>query len=180
MDPVRAEALARGQRKQREHYGEPLGVTFGRIMKVLELNQTRLAAVLGQSQAMLSQLISGFRVLMQNPSVQQRAHLLGELADEVAAGRVSREDAIGRLEEIRAVNVAGFIPPPRGANVPGDPTLKRAVRDIQGLLRSLASGPDLLNAVALLEGEHPEIAEVLRVYGTGRTRDALAHFTRHQ
>jgi hypothetical protein len=51
-----------------------------------------------------------------------------------------------------------------------------AARMIQGLLRAVADAGELHDAAAAIEEQHPEVAELLRVYGTGRTQDAIAHF----
>ena len=54
------------------------------------------------------------------------------------------------------------------------------VREIQSLLRSVAAAGDIIEAADTLASSHPELAEFLRVYGAGRTSDAVAHYQSHQ
>jgi hypothetical protein len=54
------------------------------------------------------------------------------------------------------------------------------VREIQSLLRSVAAAGDIIDAADALAPTHPELAEFLRVYGAGRTADAVAHYEGHQ
>jgi hypothetical protein len=54
------------------------------------------------------------------------------------------------------------------------------VREIQSLLRSVAAAGDIIEAADSLARTHPELAEFLRVYGAGRTSDAVAHYQSHQ
>lgn len=62
----------------------------------------------------------------------------------------------------------------------GAPTVKRVVREIQSLLRSVAAAGDIIDAADTLAPSHPELAEFLRVYGAGRTSDAVTHYQAHQ
>jgi hypothetical protein len=55
----------------------------------------------------------------------------------------------------------------------------RAVHVIQGIFRAVAGASEFLDAAAAVEGEHPEIARLLRTYGAGRTQDAVDHFESH-
>ena len=65
---------------QAEMYGEPLGQRFGRLLAAYGISQARLAAVLGLSPPMLSQLMSGQRAKISNPAVFGRLVRLEELA----------------------------------------------------------------------------------------------------
>jgi hypothetical protein len=47
-------------------------------------------------------------------------------------------------------------------------------------LRSVASAAEIAEAADTLAAGHPELAEFLRVYGAGRTDDAVAHFEAHR
>jgi hypothetical protein len=58
--------------------------------------------------------------------------------------------------------------------------VKRVVREIQSLLRSVSDAADILDASSALASTHPELAEFLRVYGAGRTADAVKHYESHQ
>ncbi len=88
-----------GRRAQQELYGAPVADLTGRITAALQLNQGRLAQVLGLSAPMLSQLVSGHRVKIGNPAVVHRLQALLALADE--APRLTAEQIQGRLDAIR-------------------------------------------------------------------------------
>lgn len=173
------EAAARAQELQRGWYGEPLGDLFRRLMADLALNQTRLAGVLGLSAPMLSQLMSGQRAKIGNPAVVQRLQALQELAAQVADGTATAMDAASRMDEIRHAagsSVLGGTTAQSTGGSTGAPSARRVVREIQSLLRSMASADELLTASDALAGSHPELAEFLRVYGTGRTDEAVTHY----
>ncbi|OLT12521.1 hypothetical protein BJF79_22050 [Actinomadura sp. CNU-125] len=51
-------------------------------------------------------------------------------------------------------------------------------RHVQALLREVASAGEIEAAAALLADRYPDLADALRVYGTGRTSEAEAHFAR--
>lgn len=101
VDAVQQEATARARELQRSWYGEPLGALFRRLIDDLGLNQARLAAVLGLSAPMLSQLMSGQRAKIGNPAVVQRVQALQDLAGQVADGSVSAGEATDRMDEIK-------------------------------------------------------------------------------
>lgn len=167
--------VQRNRAAQAELYGEPLGELFRRIADGLGLTQARLADAVGLSAPMLSQLMSARRVKIGNPVVVQRIHALTELAAEVAADGLDPGQVAQRVAEIRAAT---------GAFARGAPTVARAgdprvvVHGIQNVLRAVASAPELLEAAERLQDAYPEIAEVLRVYGAGRTDEAVAHYER--
>ncbi|MFF9628442.1 DNA-binding protein [Streptomyces fradiae] len=181
MDAAQQEATARARELQRSWYGEPLGALFRRLIDDLGLNQARLAAILGLSAPMLSQLMSGQRAKIGNPAVVQRVQALQELAGQVADGSVSAVEAADRMEEIKksqggsVLTASGQSPVGSGA-----PTVRRVVREIQSLLRSVAAAGDIIDAAESLAPAHPELAEFLRVYGAGRTAEAVAHYESHQ
>ncbi|MEU6893156.1 DNA-binding protein [Streptomyces sp. NPDC046557] len=181
MDAVQQEATARARELQRSWYGEPLGALFRRLIDDLGLNQARLAAVLGLSAPMLSQLMSGQRAKIGNPAVVQRVQALQDLAGQVADGSVSAAEATGRMDEIKRTQ-GGSVLSNSGQTTTGSgaPTVKRVVREIQSLLRSVSAAGDIIDAAETLAASHPELAEFLRVYGAGRTSDAVAHYEAHQ
>lgn len=154
---------------QREIYGEPLGTVVDRCRGTLGLTQGRVAALLGISAPMLSQLVSGQRIKIGNPSAVARLRVMVEATDAVAAGRLPVADAIARIE------AAGG----PGELLTGATTRRASAREtaeqVQSLFRRVASAPDYLAAADRVEAGHPEIAELLRVYGAGRTDDAVAH-----
>ena len=46
------------------------------------------------------------------------------------------------------------------------------------MFRAAASAEEVIAAAALLDERHPRIAELLRVYGAGRTADAVESYQR--
>ncbi|ADD41490.1 DNA-binding protein [Stackebrandtia nassauensis] len=167
-----AELVERNRRQQTELYGQPLGDLLGGIARQLGLNQARLAGVLGLSAPMLSQLMSGQRAKIGNPEAAQRLQALIDLSGEVAAARLSPDQVPARLAEIGAQ--AGALS--TTGNTGMRPNAATAARTVQNLLRAIAGAQEVLSAAATLEREHPELAEFLRVYGAGRTADAVAHY----
>ncbi|MFH8367933.1 helix-turn-helix domain-containing protein [Streptomyces sp. NPDC018031] len=179
MDAAQQDATARARELQRSWYGEPLGALFRRLIDDLGLNQARLASVLGLSAPMLSQLMSGQRAKIGNPAVVQRVQALQELSSQVADGRVSAAEAAERMEEIKK-SAGGSVLNTQPTASTGAPTVRRVVREIQSLLRSVSAAGDIIEAADSLAPTHPELAEFLRVYGAGRTADAVAHYESHQ
>lgn len=121
MDAAQQEATARARELQRSWYGEPLGALFRRLIDDLGLNQARLAAVLGLSAPMLSQLMSGQRAKIGNPAVVQRVQALQELAGQVADGSVSAGEATDRMEEVKKSQGAPSSPAPARPRTPAAP-----------------------------------------------------------
>ncbi len=156
---------------QREIYGEPLGDVLGRCREVLGLNQTRLAAALGISAPMLSQVMTGHRIKIGNPAAVRRLQVMVDLLDDVAAGRLAPAAALTRIDE---------------AGVSGDgltgttrrPSERESAAAVQGLFRGVASATDFLAAAGQLESDHPAIAELLRVQGAGSLDEAVSHVKR--
>ncbi|MDT0455671.1 DNA-binding protein [Streptomyces sp. DSM 41527] len=181
MDTAQQEATARARELQRSWYGEPLGALFRRLIDDLGLNQARLAAVLGLSAPMLSQLMSGQRAKIGNPAVVQRVQALQDLAGQVADGSVSAAEATDRMEEIKKTAGGSVLNnTAQQTSSTGATTVRRVVREIQSLLRSVSDAGDIIDAANTLAPAHPELAEFLRVYGAGRTADAVAHYEAHQ
>lgn len=161
--------------QQVELYGEPLGDLVGRIASSLAMSRARIADVIGVSPAMLSQLCSGQRVKIGNPAVVERLGSLDDLARRGSAGQLTTEDLPVRLGAIKAAT--GGMPRTGITRGQASPPME-AVRTVQGVLRAVASADELLESAAILEPQHPALAEVLRVYGAGRTDAAVAHFVR--
>jgi predicted transcriptional regulator len=180
MDAAQQESTARARELQRSWYGEPLGALFRRLIDDLGLNQARLANVLGLSAPMLSQLMSGQRAKIGNPAVVQRVQALQDLSGQVADGSVSAVEATGRMDEIKKSQGGSVLTTGQSTNSSGAPTVRRVVREIQSLLRSVAAAGDIIDAANALAPSQPELAEFLRVYGAGRTADAVAHYEAHQ
>lgn len=160
-----------GREAQAEIYGEPLGDILARCGRVLRLNQAQLAAVLGISAPMLSQLINARRVKIGNPVAAQRLQVMHDAVENVERGDLTVEEALGR---IALVHGGGEILTTRRS------TRDDIVGEIQDLFRRVASAQDHLAAASLLDAAHPEIAELLRTYGAGRTDEAREHLTRRR
>lgn len=181
MDSAQQDSTAKARELQSAWYGEPLGTLFRRLIEDLGLNQARLATVLGLSAPMLSQLMSGQRAKIGNPAVVQRVQALQELAQEVAGGHISAADATQRMEEIRRTAGQSVLGGSTHTSTSGQQTtVKRAVREIQSLLRAISDAQDIIEASQTLADSHPELAEFLRVYGAGKTSDAVKHYEAHQ
>jgi transcriptional regulator with XRE-family HTH domain len=166
---------ARNLDLQLQWYGEPLGERFRRLLDRLDLSQAQLAAVLGLSAPMLSQLMSGQRAKISNPAVLSR---LLQLEAEVGAtgwGALPPPERQRKLEEIRAAQQSTLSV---AAGNPGEVPVGDPVAAIQALLRDVASAAELQGAVELLEPVYPDLAEALRVLGAGRTQEARAYYAR--
>lgn len=157
------EALA----EQTRLYGASLRELVGRVLSTLDLNQAGVARVLGVSAPMLSQLLTGARIKFGNPQAVERLRMLLELCDRVEGG-LAFESVAARLEEIRGDTGSSLIR--RAAPGPDAPAA------VSALLRAVASGRELVEAADLLEPRHPELATLLRVYGTGTEPQARAHY----
>ena len=168
--------VERNKEAQREAYGEPLAEAFRRLMGAFELTQAGLARVLGMSPPMLSQLVNAQRVKIGNPAVLHRMQALEELVEAVRAGTVSTGEVAARLDSIQAAT-GRWTRTDAHVGPTGDATVVDGVRN---LLRAVSSGQELRAAAALLEPEHPGLAEVLRTYGMGPHEAAREHFARHR
>ncbi|MEP6560006.1 MAG: XRE family transcriptional regulator [Nakamurella sp.] len=90
--------------QQVEIYGERWADRFGRLLRAYEIPQAKLAAVIGVSAPMISQLISGQRVKISNPAVYGR---IVELEKQLARPAMLSADPAARarvLAEITASN----------------------------------------------------------------------------
>ncbi|GAA2905039.1 hypothetical protein GCM10010472_74100 [Pseudonocardia halophobica] len=93
--------LAENRERQRALYGTPLAERVHRMLRVLGITQGTLAATLGMSPAMLSQLVSAKRVKIGDPAVLARLLLLD---GRCAAGPVAPEDVSALLDEVRTAS----------------------------------------------------------------------------
>jgi transcriptional regulator with XRE-family HTH domain len=179
---------AQNLQQQTELYGEPLGDLIRRIAGTLGLTQARVADVIGLSAPMLSQLMSAQRVKIGNPNVVYRLQSLDEFARRDGAAEYPRDVIDIALLEIGGSS-GGFTkaspratepwPPPVTGQFAALPSANRNfVRQIQELFREVASAEEIQRAAELIRAESPRLAELLTVYGTGRTDDAVAHFER--
>ncbi|WP_026405321.1 helix-turn-helix domain-containing protein [Actinomadura rifamycini] len=201
------DTVVRNRALQVEWYGEPLGERVRRLLDRLGLSQSGLAGVLGLSAPMLSQLMSGQRAKISNPAVLHRLLAVEELAADPGFADLPAARVKDRLAEIRAESApttsglrvpagarasagasasaspaqaepAQAEPAPDGRASGGRTRAEAGARDVQALLREVASAGEIEAAAALLADRYPDLAEALRVYGTGRTSEAEAHFAR--
>lgn len=150
---------------QRQWYGEPLGDRVRRLVVAFRISQAQLAEVLGISAPMLSQVMSGRRAKIGNPSVLARLVMLERkvLIPGVAAGEAT---AIAQaLEDVRTSR-----PAVGRDNLP--------VMQSNGgeaawpVLREVAKPSELEAVAAMIDGNYPALAELLRRAATG---DPAAH-----
>jgi transcriptional regulator with XRE-family HTH domain len=153
-------------RQQRELYGEPLGELVRRATAPLGLTQATTAKVLGLSPAMLSHLMTGQRVKIANPIALGRLHALIDLG--AGSGDLTTSQINERLDEIRELS-SELTTGSRAASVEGGVA-------VRGVLRAVASGRELQQAVDALRDVAPGLAEVLEVYGSGTDEELRAHF----
>lgn len=167
MDPdLQATVIA----EQAALYGAALGDSVRRVSGTLGLSQAAVARTLGVSAPMLSQLVRGQRIKIANPLAVQRLRSLLDLADDVEAGLA--HGAVGpRIETISREESTTLSRRRDQEGLSSDPPLV-----VSGLLRAVASGRQLATAADLLQDCFPDLAEVVRVYGTGRPEEAQAHY----
>ncbi|GAA1782401.1 helix-turn-helix domain-containing protein [Actinomadura chokoriensis] len=188
---VAEDTVARNRALQTEWYGEPLGDRVRPLLGRLGLSQSGLAGVLGLSAPMLSQLMSGQRAKISNPAVLHRLMAVEDLVADPGFAALPAADVKARLEEIRgetAATTSGLRMAESGHAAAGERAAEaekggagragEPARLVQALLREVASAAEIDAAADLIAGRFPELAEVLRVYGTGRTSEAEAHFAR--
>jgi transcriptional regulator with XRE-family HTH domain len=133
---------------QADMYGEPLGQRFGRVLAAYRISQARLAAVLGLSPPMLSQLMSGQRAKISNPAVFGRLVRLEELSAGVVGG-AERDAALEEVQRSRPTLHTGQLAQA------GGPDRADGVRALAGL-----APPDVL-ARAASEVSDPDLAALL-------------------
>ncbi|WP_191277325.1 DNA-binding protein [Nocardioides flavus (ex Wang et al. 2016)] len=153
------------RQRQVELYGAAIGDVLDRVTGTLGLSQAAVARTIGVSAPMLSQLASGRRTTIGNPLAVQRLRALVELSDEVVSG-LAHSQVAPRLEEIREQD---------STTLTGSTARTHAEPTTAELLRAVASGQDLLRAADLLAADHPALAELLRVHGTGSADEVWAH-----
>lgn len=155
--------------RQRELYGASIGECLHRITGSLGLSQAAVARAAGISAPMLSQLANGHRIKIGNPHAAARFFSLLQLVDEVETG-LAHDQVVTRVSEISRAETMPLTGTREDAAAPPD-----VAAAVSAVLRAVASGRELAAAAAVLEDEHPGIAEVLRAYGTGSPDDARRH-----
>jgi transcriptional regulator with XRE-family HTH domain len=170
------DVVVRNRARQTEWYGEPLNERFRRLLHHLSSSQLELAAVLGLSAPMLSQLMSGQRAKIGNPAVLARLQEVETLVADGHFEQLSQADRRAALERVRAhqpsTRTVLRLNGPEVLTRPGfDPAAA-----VHAVLRAVASAAEIEAAASALAEQHPGLAEVLRIYGNGRTSDAQEHF----
>ena len=140
---------------QAEMYGEPLGQRIGRLLTAYRVSQARMAAALGLSPPMLSQLMSGQRAKISNPAVLGRLVRLEELASTASADQAARDAALAEVQGSRpALSTAHLVTDGGDAGRPDPGTVARG-------LGALLPAEALRRASA--EVSNPTLAELLRL-----------------
>jgi len=143
---------ARNLERQRELYGEALGVKVRRLQAALGVSQARLAKSVGLSGAMLSQLVSGRRVKIGDPNVLARLLLLDRQVARGGTADGTRAEAL--LAHVRERRPSLGVP-----TSAGDPV---------EALRAVATPTQLAAAANVLGPRFPAIAELMRRAATDR------------
>ncbi len=140
---------------QREWYGEPLGDRVRRLVVAYRISQAQLAEVLGISAPMLSQVMSGRRAKIGNPSVLARLVMLERkvLIPGVAEGDADAiKDALEDIRQSRPAVGRDTLPVMQSNGDAG----------AWPVLREVAQPGELQSAAAMIEGRYPALAELLR------------------
>ncbi|MFC5948310.1 XRE family transcriptional regulator [Pseudonocardia lutea] len=174
---METDRLAANRERQRALYGTPLAERVHRMTRALGVTQGTVAATLGMSPAMLSQLVGAKRVKIGDPAVLARLLLLD---GRCAAGPVAPEEVPALLEEVRTASpewpalrarpVGASRDPavaPVGVPVRRHPATRPDPRRDPGLLaaealRRVAGPTQLVAAAAALAATFPELAALLR------------------
>ncbi len=155
------ESVQRNLALQRQWYGEPLGDRVRRLIVAFRTSQAHIAEVLGISGPMLSQVMSGRRAKIGNPSVLARLVMLERkvLMPGVAAGE--SEAVAQALEDVRCSR-------PSLARE-NNPPVQRASGEETAwpVLREVARPSELELVAELIDGDYPELAELLRRAAAG-------------
>ncbi|MCP2169609.1 helix-turn-helix domain-containing protein [Goodfellowiella coeruleoviolacea] len=146
---------------QREWYGEPLGDRVRRLVVAFNVSQAQLADVLGISAPMLSQVMSGRRAKIGNPSVLARMIMLERkvLTPDVATGEpAALQRALDDVRDSKPMVGRDSLPVDDGSDdALAFPTLRR-----------VASREELVQAADMLGDDFPALAALLRRAGRGR------------
>lgn len=159
--------------RQTELYGEPLQAVLGRCAAALQLTQARMSELLGVSAPMLSQLINGRRIKIGNPAAAQRLQWMIQISQQVEQGETGLADALAQLQRnAEAHDVFNGPPTTTGRRT------RRLGEEVQDVFRRTAAASEWLQAADSLRADHPEIAELLVVFGAERTDRANAYAER--
>ncbi|SFD77429.1 hypothetical protein SAMN04487819_10369 [Actinopolyspora alba] len=158
------EVVQRNLALQRQWYGEPLGDRVRRLVVAYRTSQAQLAEVLGISAPMLSQVMSGRRAKIGNPSVLARLVMLERkvFTSGVAAGE--SEAVQQALEDVRDSR------PALGRDSMPVRQVGNSEEVVRPALRQVAQPHELEWAADLLDSYHPALAGLLRRAASGETR----------
>lgn len=92
--------------QQLQMYGENWADRLGRLLRGYGISQSRLAAVIGLSAPMISQLITGARVKISNPAVYGRIVRLEELLASPVANTADAGERARILDDVAASHPA--------------------------------------------------------------------------
>jgi transcriptional regulator with XRE-family HTH domain len=163
--------LGANRAEQVRLYGSSIADVVADLTTALNVSQNRLAQILGISAPMLSQLATGHRVKVGNPVVLQKIVRLQGVLPALADGSLAAEDALAALGDDVGVLT-------RGTGVTSARTevgARLGGPGMQAMFRAVASARDWDAVADAVEADFPEIATVLRVYGSGTAADANAH-----
>lgn len=147
-----SDVVRRNLAKQREYYGELFGDRVRRVVVGFDISQAQLAATLGISAPMLSQVMSGRRQKLANPVVLARLVLLERTLRESHGPAYLRE----ALAEVGAMSAAQAV---LGAATDARPNI------LQGL-RECGTPEELIECAELVRPVSPGLAHLLRQAGT--------------
>ncbi|MGJ7906150.1 XRE family transcriptional regulator [Actinopolyspora sp. H202] len=158
------EVVQRNLALQRQWYGEQLGDRVRRLVVAYRTSQAQLAEVLGISAPMLSQVMSGRRAKIGNPSVLARLVMLERkvFTPGVAAGE--SEAMQQALEDVRDSR------PALGRDSMPVRQVGNSEEVVRPALLQIAQPHELEWAADLLDGYHPALAGLLRRAASGEPR----------
>lgn len=158
-----AGTVRRNRELQRRFYGEPLGDRLRRLLGALDISQAALAAALGVSSPMLSQLMSGRRVKIGTPAVLGRLVLL-EQAVTGHAGPAADPTAEPTADPaVDPAAVERLLADVRAA----EPRAPMSATGSYDLLRTVAGPDELARAADTLDRGFPSLAGLLRQAARG-------------
>lgn len=160
-------------RQQAEWFGQPLNELFSSVCTLAGFTQAELAKRLGISAPMVSLLVSGQREKPGNPQVQNRILALHRALQAYERGLLD-------LDQFRhQIDAAAPLDPSQQT---GPATASADSMEHVLFLRSLIARIDeptkLKAAVKLLGRNHPELAEFVRVFGSGQTSEGVEYLRR--
>lgn len=168
---MRVDDVSANRAQQAALYGAPLGEVIGHCAGVLGLRQQEVAALLGLSAPMVSQLMSARRIKIANPVAAERLRTMVELVAQVDDGLLDADEVLARMHQPAAPLTSTTRTSARAAQTSDE---------VQALFRTTASAADYLQAAQRLDDDFPGIATLLRIYGTERADRAQEHTLRLQ